>query len=215
MQHKTNKEHIKKSLIFESAVLLGLIISILISSTASFQKKCGEVRQSVLRLHVIANSDSQEDQELKLKVRDAVLETGSSLFSGSADARNAEEKAIGETEKLEEAAIRTLRENGCGDDVKIEVGQSWFPTRTYGDVTLPAGKYEAVRVIIGSGKGHNWWCVMFPPMCLPAAEEKKELDDVLSKDAAELVRSDPKFEIRFKIVEWYEWAKEKLSSRSA
>lgn len=213
MEHKKRKEHIKKSILFEFALLFGLIISVVISSTASFQSTCNEVRNSVLRLHVIANSDSDEDQALKLKVRDAMLETGSRLFSGDVNAENAEETAQSEISTLEETARRVLSENGCNDSVKIEIGKSRFPTRTYGNVTLPAGKYEAVRVIIGKGEGHNWWCVMFPPMCLPAAEGKTKLDDVLSADGVELVNSNPKFEVRFKIVEWYEWAKGKLLSK--
>lgn len=212
MEHKKRKEHIKKSILFELALFLGLIISVVISSTASFQSTCNEVRNSVLRLHVIANSDSDEDQALKLKVRDAMLETGSRLFSGDVNAENAEETAQSEISTLEETARRVLSENGCNDSVKIEIGKSRFPTRTYGNVTLPAGKYEAVRVIIGKGEGHNWWCVMFPPMCLPAAEGETKLDDVLSADGVELVNSNPKFEVRFKIVEWYEWAKGKLLS---
>lgn len=212
MEHKKRKEHIKKSILFELALFLGLIISVIVSSTVSFQSACDEVRNSVLRLHVIANSDSDEDQALKLKVRDAMLETGSRLFSGDVNAENAEETAKSEISTLEETARRVLSENGCNDSVKIEIGKSRFPTRTYGNVTLPAGKYEAVRVIIGKGEGHNWWCVMFPPMCLPAAEGETKLDDVLSADGVELVNSNPKFEVRFKIVEWYEWAKGKLLS---
>lgn len=213
MEHKKRKEHIKKSILFEFALLFGLIISVVISSTVSFQSTCNEVRSSVLRLHVIANSDSDEDQALKLKVRNAMLKTGSRLFSGDVNAENAEETAQSEISMLEETARRVLSENGCNDSVKIEIGKSRFPTRTYGNVTLPAGKYEAVRVIIGKGEGHNWWCVMFPPMCLPAAEGETKLDDVLSADGVELVNSNPKFEVRFKIVEWYEWAKGKLLSK--
>lgn len=213
MKRRTGKEHIKKSILFELALFFGLITAVFVSSAVGFQSTCNEVRSSVLRLHVIANSDSDEDQALKLKVRDAMLETGSRLFSGNVDASGAEETAQSEISELEKTAKRVLMENGCSDSVRIEIGESRFPTRTYGNVTLPAGEYEAVRVIIGKGEGHNWWCVMFPPMCLPAAEGDTKLDDVLSADGIKLVNSDPKYEVRFKIVEWYEWAKGKLLSR--
>lgn len=210
MKHNFKKEHIKKSLLFESAILFGLIISIFISSAAKLETTCDDIRSSVLRLHVIANSDSKADQELKLKVRDALLETGAELFSGSVDVSSAESIAESEISQLEEAATQVLQANGCNDSVHIEVGQSRFPTKTYGDITLPAGKYEAVRVIIGKGEGHNWWCVMFPPMCLPAAQGETKLDDVLSSDGMKLVTSNSKYEIRFKLIEWYEWAKERI-----
>lgn len=210
MKHKLKKEHITKTLLFDLALLLGLIISISISSAAKLETTCDDIRSNVLRLHVIANSDSKEDQELKLKVRDVLLSTGSDLFSGSADVSSAKEIANSEISTLEKAAQRALIENGCDDSVHIEVGHSRFPTKTYGSVTLPAGEYEAVRVIIGKGEGHNWWCVMFPPLCLPAAEGETELDDVLSPDALKLVSSNPKYEIRFKIVEWYEWVKDRV-----
>ncbi len=210
MAYRLKKEHIKKSLIFDLALLLGLTISILISYGVKLNSECDDIRNSVLRLHVIANSDSDEDQALKLKVRDAMLKTGAELFSGSADVTSAESIAKDEISKLEKTAESVLRENGCQDEVRIEVGKSRFPTKTYGNVTLPAGKYEAVKVIIGAGEGHNWWCVMFPPMCLPAAQGETKLEDVLTTDEIKLVTSEPKYEIRFKIIEWYEWAKEKI-----
>lgn len=210
MTHRIKKEHIKKSVLFELAIILGLLISMFISYSSQLESTCDDIRNSVLRLHVIANSDSTKDQALKLKVRDAMLETGATLFSGSVDVTTAKSVVKSEIDTLEKAAECVLRENGCNDNVHIEIGKSRFPTKTYGNITLPAGKYEAVRVIIGKGEGHNWWCVMFPPMCLPAAEGETELEDVLTQDGIDLVSSNPKYEIKFKIVEWYEWAKSKL-----
>lgn len=203
MISKTKNEHIKKALILDLSLILALAAAIAFS-TVKFENTCKDVRQSVLRLHVIANSDSDFDQSLKLKVRDALLDTGAQLFSGEVTAKSAQETAENEIAKLEEAARQVLKENDCDDSVKIEVGESYFPTRTYESVTLPAGKYEAVKVIIGEGKGHNWWCVMFPPMCLPAAQGDVKLDDVLSADAVKLVGESPKYEVRFKIVEWWQ-----------
>lgn len=214
MKHNFKKAYIKKALLFDLALLIGLVVSIIIS-TAHFESTCESVRDSVLRLHVIANSDSPRDQELKLKVRDTLLSAGAKLFSGEVTADGAKNTAESELETLEDAAKSILEENGCNDSVKIEVGESYFPTRTYENVTLPAGKYEAVRVIIGSGEGHNWWCVMFPPLCLPAAQGETNLDDVLTSDAIDLVSSDPKYEVRFKLVEWYEWLSDKLKAELA
>lgn len=211
MKHNRMKKHIKKSVLLEAALILGLVISILISSAFKLETACDDIKSSVLRLHVIANSDSDYDQTLKLKVRDELLGMGTQLFSGAVNAANAEKTAAQEISTLEKAAKRVLEENGCDCDVHIEIDKSKFPTRTYDNITLPAGEYEAVKVVIGKGDGHNWWCVMFPPMCLPAAEGEATIDDVLTKDALKLVSSNPKYEIRFKLVEWYEWAKERLS----
>ena len=193
-----------KILTVELAVLAAFIITCVIS-TMSFASACEDIRNSVLRMHVVANSDSEEDQCLKLKVRDAVLEAGKEYFDNSESAAQAEEKLIPVKDELEKVARKVVEENGYDYDVKVNIGNAYFPTKTYdGEVTLPAGEYEAVNVIIGSGQGHNWWCVMFPPMCLPAAESDTELDEVLSEREYEIVKSNPKFEPRFKIVEWYE-----------
>lgn len=193
-----------KILTVELAVLTAFIITCVVS-TMSFASACDDIRNSVLRMHVVANSDSEEDQCLKLKVRDAVLEAGKEYFDNSESAAQAEEKLIPVKDELERVAKKVVEENGYDYDVKVNIGNAYFPTKTYdGDVTLPAGEYEAVNVIIGSGQGHNWWCVMFPPMCLPAAESDTELDEVLSGREYEIVKSNPKFEPRFKIVEWYE-----------
>ncbi len=188
----------------ELAFLAAFIITCVVG-TMSFASACEEIRSSVLRMHVVANSDSEEDQCLKLKVRDAVLEAGKEYFDNSESAAQAEEKLIPVKDELERVAKKVVEENGYDYDVKVNIGNAYFPTKTYdGEVTLPAGEYEAVNVIIGSGQGHNWWCVMFPPMCLPAAESDTELNEVLSEREYEIVKSNPKFEPRFKIVEWYE-----------
>ncbi len=188
----------------ELALLAAFIITCVVG-TMSFASACEEIRSSVLRMHVVANSDSEEDQCLKLKVRDAVLEAGKEYFDNSESAAQAEEKLVPVKDELERVAKKVVEENGYDYDVKVNIGNAYFPTKTYdGDVTLPAGEYEAVNVIIGSGQGHNWWCVMFPPMCLPAAESDTELNEVLSEREYEIVKSNPKFEPRFKIVEWYE-----------
>lgn len=198
---KRNREIARK---LENSLFCGLVISVLLS-IISFGASCGEIRQDVLRMHVIANSDSAEDQAVKLKVRDAVLEAGEDLFDGTLTAEGAEQVLDSDIERLQNAAQNVLTENGFDYGVRVEIGKDYFNTRTYdGEVTLPAGEYEAVRVILGEGKGQNWWCVMFPPMCLPAAEADTEISDVLTQNEEDVVKSNPKYEARFKIVELFE-----------
>ncbi len=191
----------KKIRLIEISVFAGLLIAIVFSITG-FASTCEEIRGDVLRLHVIANSDSAEDQQLKLKVRDAVLEAGKNIFNGSVTRENAEEKIKAEEEKLEEAARKVIEENGFDYDVDITVTEEYFNTRTYENVTLPAGKYMAVRVLIGESIGKNWWCVMFPPLCIPASQT--DINMYLDEKEVKLVETNPKYEPRFKIVEIYE-----------
>ncbi len=195
---------IKKVKIFELSLLIAMIISVALS-VADFSHNCDNIRDKLLRMHVIANSDSPGDQELKLKVRDAVLAAGREYFDGSVDVSQAENVLKPKTDELASAAKKVIEENGFDYDVKVNIGKADFLTRKYDNgVTLPAGEYEAVNVVIGEGKGHNWWCVMFPPMCLPAAQNDVSLEDVLTDDELKIVQSDVKYEPRFKIIEFLE-----------
>ncbi len=181
-----------------------LTLAICILATVSFENDCKGIRDEVLRLHVIANSDETYDQELKLKVRDAILQSGESIFSGSEDIISAESRITDKRDVLKHTAEETIINQGFDYDVKIELARSYFPTRTYGELTLPAGYYKAVRVIIGEGKGKNWWCIMFPPLCLPAVTNKEEIiDDFLTDKEMTIVTSDPKYEVRFWLIEKY------------
>ena len=190
-------------------VFLTLIICII--ATISFENDCKGIREDVLRLHVIANSDEDYDQELKLQVRDALLISGEKVFSGSEDIISAEKSIADKKDVLLNTAEETITNLGFDYDVKIELARSYFPTKTYGELTLPAGYYKAVRVIIGEGKGKNWWCIMFPPLCLPAATDNKEvMGDFLSDKEMDIVTSDPKIEVRFWLIEKYYELKNKL-----
>ncbi|MBQ7957530.1 MAG: stage II sporulation protein R [Clostridia bacterium] len=199
----------KKIRLFEISLLAGLVIAVVFSIT-SFASTCDEIRTDVLRLHVIANSDSEEDQQLKLKVRDALLKTGKNIFDDSVTRENAEEKIRNEKEKLELTAKKVIRENGFDYDVEITVTEEFFNTRTYENITLPAGKYMAVRVLIGENAGKNWWCVMFPPLCIPAAQA--DINLYLDEKEVKLVETNPKYEPRFKIIEIYEEIKNHFNS---
>lgn len=186
-----------------SAVLLTL--SIALCSVVSFFASAKCVHEDVLRLHVIANSDSEADQAVKLLVRDRVLETGADIFDGSVTADEAERRITPELKKIEQAATAALRENGFDYGVRAETVSEYFDTRAYGDITLPAGKYEAVRIVLGEGKGKNWWCVMFPPLCLPAVtREDEDGAAVFPAHERKVVEQSPKYEVRFKIAELIE-----------
>lgn len=192
------------------SIAVGLTVAI-IFSICSFAKTSEEIRSDVLRLHVIANSDSSVDQNLKLRLRDYILQEGKDVFDGSVNVNNAVAKLEPRIGELEESANEFVKNSGFDYNVKITLSNEYFTTRTYETVTLPAGKYLALRVVIGSGEGHNWWCVMFPPMCVPAADKKDEIENVFSEKEIKLVESKPKYEPRFKVIEIYEEIKEALS----
>ncbi len=202
-----------KTRIFEFSVFAALFICII--SSLSFDRDCEDIRQKLLRLHVIASGDTQKEQELKLKVRDAVLTAGADVFSENDNLSEALSKAEENLTKLQKTAENAVKENGYTYPVKLEVTECYFPTRVYENITLPAGKYNAVRVIIGEGEGKNWWCVMFPPMCLPAAKENEaELSDVLNEKSMNIVENGKKYEVRLWIVEkWYELRERVESSK--
>jgi len=168
------------------------------------------VRSDVLRLHVVADSDTEQAQRLKLLVRDALLETGKRVFDGSVTANDAVAHITPQIEQMEQTAQAVLRENGCDDKVKITVQKEFFNTRAYEHFTMPAGVYTAVRVNIGQAKGHNWWCVMFPPLCLPAVS-REEAEGYFTKSEKRVITASPQYEPRFKIVEVVEKIKNSLS----
>jgi len=193
-----------KMRIFEISAFSALIICI--AMCLSFEKDCEDIRSNVLRLHVIADSDSKEAQSVKLKVRDAILTESGELFEGNGSIDAAEVRLSENLDRMKSVAERTLRENGYTYSAEVEITECYFPTRQYGDVTLPAGYYNALRVVLGSGEGQNWWCVMFPPMCLPAAsKDEARLSDVLDERSLDIVTGGKKYEVRLWIVEkWYE-----------
>ena len=197
----------------EISVLLAFVFSVLLSITA-LNTECAEIRSSVLRLHVLANSDSEQDQALKLKVRDRLLKVSEDLYSHA----ETKEEAVRETNAnltlLQKEAQKVVASNGFDYPVSVALENTYFTTRSYGDITLPAGNYQALRVVIGEGEGHNWWCVMFPPLCISAAsEDEVQLSDVLSAEQMELVESDG-YEVRFKCVELYEELMNYFSEKS-
>jgi stage II sporulation protein R len=192
---------------FEVALLFGLVFAILlscISGYASFSSQCNDIRSEVFRLHVLANSDSKDDQALKLKVRDKILSESGKLFGNAKNKGEAEKVATANLDEIRQVAQQEVYDLGYKYEVKAEITNMFFTTKQYADVTMPAGNYDALRITIGVAKGHNWWCVMFPPLCLPAAQGKTKMQDVLNPNQVNIVKSgkQPQYEIRFKIVEW-------------
>lgn len=190
-----------------AALAAGLLLTVAVSSVSAFASDCEGIRRSVLRLHILANSDSEADQALKLYVRDRILELDETIFGSAEDLSGAEENARRALPLIEEAANAALRQRGSGDTAHAELTHMYFTTREYDTFTLPAGYYDAVRVTIGEGKGHNWWCVLYPPLCLPAAESETELSDVLTEEQAAIVSGGERYEFKFAAVELYEEVK--------
>ncbi len=190
----------KHELIFAA----GLILAILISNTVGIirdGRRLDRLRGSVLRLHILAESDSDRDQQLKLYVRDALLESG---ILGEADSlAEAESIAAERLPDIERIAETVLRANGCELPVEAELADTEFDVRTYGDITMPAGTYRALRVKIGSAQGHNWWCVMYPSLCVPAAcevtDDKQEELEKFGDEELDILYEPEKYEIRFAI----------------
>lgn len=202
---------------FIPVMIIGLIISMAVSSY--FNRVESALSDNVLRLHVIANSDSDFDQQLKLKVRDKILQRSDSIFSKKSDISEAKKNIKENLEEIEKIACAEVAANGCDYPVKVTFGKSDFPTKAYGNVTLPAGTYEALKVEIGEAKGKNWWCVMFPPLCFVdasspemSAEAMAMLKDNLSEDEYALITNseNKNVEIKFKAYEIWQSGKNKV-----
>ncbi|WMJ83565.1 stage II sporulation protein R [Oscillospiraceae bacterium LTW-04] len=193
---------------FALTLFLTLMLSMLLLSFDSFAAQCAAVRQNTLRLHIIANSDLDEDQQHKLLVRDALLQEYSELLGGE-DAAQAARIAEFLRDDITLTAQKTLQAAGDMHNVAVSVTDMYFDTRTYEDgVTLPAGEYTALRVVIGEGKGKNWWCVMYPPLCIPVATQEQ------AAEVEEQIRTlsvEPCYQAKFAVVEAFE----KLTDRAS
>ena len=154
----------------ELALVFGVVVALLAGRGVAVQQE--ELADSLVRLHVIANSDSEEDQEEKLAVRDAVLELVARYGEGAESASEMEQRLRRCLPELEEAGNAVLNTRGSTHTVRGEVTDCYFPTKVYSGFALPAGEYRALRVVIGEGKGQNWWCVAFPPLCLGSGVEQ-------------------------------------------
>ncbi len=189
--------------IIKIALILALAGAMLYFGTVISDKK--QLRDSVLRLHVIANSDSQADQEVKLKVRDAVLEEVNGHLDSAMTKQQAREVLEGKLKELEEVANMVLRQEGMTDIATVTLGREEYPTREYDTFTLPAGVYDSLIVSIGEAKGQNWWCVVFPSLCLPAVGS--DAADVaagagFSDSLSGAITGREGYQVRFFLLDW-------------
>lgn len=197
---------------WELALLLALAVTILWGAASLGQQE--ELGRKVIRLHVIANSDSPEDQALKLRVRDRVLARAQEILEQSADMEQAEQALTAALPELTREARETLAAEGCAQPVQARLEPAEFPTKDYDGFSLPAGKYLALRVIIGQGTGQNWWCVVFPPLCTAAASDVPAvaLDAGLTdQEVALITEADEGYILKFKSVELWQTLKAKLT----
>lgn len=166
------------------------------------------VSEDVFRLHILANSDTRADQDLKLMVRDDVLRE-CTFFSDCQSITDAQQAAKDNLQRITEIARQRIRQEGYNYRVTARVVREYFNTRVYENVTLPAGYYHALKIEIGAGAGHNWWCVLFPTVCLSACT-KEDLSAYLDEDEVRLIKNSDGYAVRFKAIEIYQKIKEKL-----
>lgn len=186
--------------------VVAIVLSLYGAYSISFFAKASEsVRSEVVRLHILANSDSDEDQAVKLLVRDALLRESEALAGEYTSVEEAEEYFRENKEELTEIANKVLKENGFDYTATVTLTEEYYETRQYGELTFPAGIYTSLRVILGKGEGHNWWCVMFPNLCISVAGDiktRKKGTDNMSQNSKKVV--EEKYEVKFKVVEIYE-----------
>ncbi|MPM53867.1 hypothetical protein SDC9_100637 [bioreactor metagenome] len=191
---------------WELALMLGIGLALVLGMWLHGQQR--ELAQRVVRLHVIANSDTGEDQELKLRVRDRVLEEAALLLPGGTDRQAAISALEGHLDLLTDAAAREIEAAGYDYPVAVRVEETWFPTKEYEDFSLPAGSYTALRVIIGEGEGRNWWCVVFPPLCMGAVTEtaaETASDSGFTDEQVSLITGESGgYVVKFKAMELWE-----------
>ena len=179
---------------WETAALLALCLTLLLGVWA--QGRQTAISDKLLRLHVIAASDEPQEQAVKLQVRDAVLAWLAPQLEGAADRDEARAILAGELETL-----RAVAESAAeGRAVRVELGRERYPLRQYEGFTLPAGEYESLRVVLGEGEGRNWWCIVFPPLCIEAAEGER-LQSAMSRESYGIVTEEEGYVLRFRIVE--------------
>lgn len=194
----------------ELALLCGILCAVLVS-LSGFSFACDGLRNGVLRLHIIANSDSAEDQAVKLLVRDRILSETGTAFSNCDSLEDAILSADGDIERIAALANEELSQNGFSYTATAEIGDSYFETRRYDTFTLPAGTYKSLIIRLGKAEGKNWWCVVFPAVCIPAASDA-DFSKATDSKSAEIAENPDRYVIKFKTVEIYEDIKKMFNS---
>lgn len=194
--------------------LVALLVACLVCTALWAEAAQAQLADHVIRLHVLANSDTEADQALKLQVRDAILARTDAILAGQNSADQAAALLQDHLDDLAQTAETEIQAQGYDYPVEVRLEETWFPTRTYENVSLPAGNYLALRVLIGQAEGHNWWCVVFPSLCLSAVTETSlQAAGLTHGDYALISDEDQSYQIRFKAVEWWQTCKHWLSQR--
>ena len=198
---------------WELALLLGLAAALLLGLW--LEREQSDLADSVLRLHVLANSDSEADQSLKLKVRDRVLAEAEAILPENASFEEATRELGENLSRLAAAGAEVVAREGYDYPVSASLEETWFPTKEYGDFSLPAGRYQALRIVIGEGEGQNWWCVVFPPLCLGSVSESTQeiaLESGLSEQQVSLLTGESEgYVVKFKALELWDRVKSMFS----
>lgn len=205
----------KKSTLKHILIIISLFFIYTLVSAFSYANAVSkDLSESVFRLHVLANSDAPDDQSLKYKVRDNVLSYMNNLCLNTITKEEAIKIARSHQDEFYEIAKQTIIDNGYDYEVNIKIGIFDFPTKQYGDISFPAGSYDALRIEIGEAKGQNWWCVMFPPLCfvdmtsgVVPEDSKKTLESSLSSEEEFILINDNKsddIQFKFKLVEFFQ-----------
>ena len=201
-------EHTRKRRLLGRALVCGFVLAAL-CSFFPFAAACGQLPRDVVRLHVVANSNGAEDQAVKLLVRDAVLEEAARWYQGAGSLEEASSPLCTHLQSIAGAARQVLGEQGVGYSATAQLTEMYFPTRDYGDFRLPAGRYRTLRVTLGEGAGKNWWCVVFPSLCLPAATQEEALL-TLPEGERQVVEGGQEVQVKLKAVELWESLREWL-----
>ena len=205
---------LKKWKIIEISLLLGLAAALLWGAASLHTQDMLE--RKMIRLHVIANSDTEEDQSLKLKVRDKVLSAATDILEQAADRQEAQTMLYEALPAIEADATNAIAAEGYDYPVTALLEQTEFPTKDYDAFSLPAGEYTALRVVIGAGQGHNWWCVVYPPLCTTAATDLEETaiaDGLGEEDLNLMTEEDDNYVLKFRSVELWEQLRQWVESK--
>ena len=184
-----------KERIFTLSMLSGAALAVIIGSFSAFAAQCDELPEKLFRMHILANSDSSEDQELKYALRDFLSDDMQYIFEGCSSAEEAKNAAKANLKDITLKAQEFVYSKGFDYKITASVEKIYFTTRQYGSVTVPAGEYDALRVLIGEGEGKNWWCVMFPPLCLGTVEE-------FVYNEADTIDPNRPPQVKFAVYEW-------------
>lgn len=191
---------------WEAALLAGVAVALFMGSYLNREQAA--LADSVIRLHVIANSDSNADQNLKYQVRDRILTEAAALYQPGDDLQQMRRCMEDNLSRLAQAGREVVEEQGYDYPVSASLEQSWFPTKKYTDFALPAGNYTALRIIVGEGKGENWWCVAFPPLCLGSVSETVDeataAGNFTPGQAALITGESGGYVVKFKAIELWE-----------